>query len=295
METRNQPSGAPELESHFAPIRVSAVALRVRDLGRVSRFYRDVVGLETIRDDGRTLSLGVEGAALVRLNEDAASLPQPAGAPGLFHTAFVLPTRADLGRWLRHAAAVGLRIEGAADHLVSEAVYLSDPEGNGIEIYRDRPRVEWPREGGRLRMANARLDVEGLLALGPGTEPQDAFAMPVGARVGHVHLNVTDLGSAAETIERGWGFDEMCRYPGALFFATGGYHHHIATNVWSARGPITRDPRWAGLDHVQLEAADRIAYDDLARRWHAAGGAVEEDRASVTALGGLRFDLAVAA
>jgi len=279
------------LESHRAPVHVASVALRVRDIDRVGTFYRDVVGLSVIGDEGRTLTLGKDGVVLLALVEDPQATRPPPGTPGLFHTAFVLPERWHLGAWLGAAARAGWRIDGAADHLVSEAVYLADPEGNGVEIYRDRPRAEWPRDGDRIRMANARLDLHELMALAdePLAQP---YGAPSGAGVGHVHLSVANLEEASAVLIDRWGFDDMCRYPGARFLSTGGYHHHIAVNIWNARGKLHRERESAGLESVSLQATDRHAFATLAGRWTAAGGSASADHASIETLGGLRFKLA---
>jgi catechol 2,3-dioxygenase len=150
----------PLLESHRSPVHVEAVALVVRDLDRVTRFYRDVIGLSVLSETGGSVTLGNDGVDLVTLHSDPQAPAPPEGAPGLFHTAFLLPERRHLAQWVRTAMANTWAIEGMADHLVSEAFYLSDPEGNGIEIYRDRPRAEWTFDtNGKVRMANERIDV----------------------------------------------------------------------------------------------------------------------------------------
>jgi catechol 2,3-dioxygenase len=285
----SQKADQQTLESHRAPIHVASVSLRVRDLDRVARFYCAVLGLQVLVDGGSEVALGNDGVPLLTLIGDTQAAAPARGAPGLFHTAFVLPERRDLALWLRKAIAEGWRVGGASDHLVSEAIYLDDPEGNGIEIYRDRPRAEWPREGGDIRMATLRLDVESLLALAPEPPATGAYALPAGARIGHVHLSVAALPDASRELNERWGFDEMCRYPGAIFFATGGYHHHLAGNVWQATGVKSRDPGWAGLDRVTLQATDRAAFDALAKRWRQDAGA---EAPQLTALGGLNFALA---
>ncbi len=281
---------SPVLESHRGPLHVGMVALRVRDVERVAQFYDNVIGLSSIEAGPDMALLGNDGVPLLRLERDAKAERAPSHAPGLFHTAFVLPQRADLGAWLATAAANRWRIEGAADHLVSEAVYLSDPEGNGIEIYRDRPRAEWPHRGERVHMSNDRLDIEGLLALGRGRTPGPTYRMPRGARVGHVHLKVTDLPEARDVIAERWGIAEMCLFPGAAFFGAGGYHHHLATNIWSADGrPVAGGP-WLGLKELTLQATDRAFFDQVAGRWLAAGGQPEGEGAVIESLG-IRFAL----
>ena len=152
-DVRHDALTAPDPLS-VAPICVASVALTVRDLDRMTRFYREAVGLELIEQQPDAVQLGAGGVAFLELLHRPDLLPRDPTAAGLYHTAFLLPSRADIGRWLAHVAHLGLRLDGAADHLVSEAVYLHDPEGNGVEIYADRPRAEWRWEGGQVLMAN---------------------------------------------------------------------------------------------------------------------------------------------
>ncbi|APX83439.1 glyoxalase [Methylorubrum extorquens] len=190
-----------------------------------------------------------------------------AAGAGLFHTAFLLPTRADLGAWLRHADEAGITLTGAADHLVSEAVYLNDPEGNGIEIYVDRAssELQWSRDGSVV-MRNERLDRGGIVAA--ADRPWDG--LPAGACVGYVHLQVGDL-DATECFYAGLlGFDVMCRYPGALFLGSGGYHHQLAGNVWNSRAAPVRADGTTGLAEVTL-VADGEASERVRSRFRDAG------------------------
>jgi catechol 2,3-dioxygenase len=180
----------PVLESHRSPVHIETVTLIVRDLGRVTQFYRDIIGLTVMRETGHQIDLGNDGVTLLTLIGDPHASLAPDGAPGLFHTAFLLPERRHLGQWLRKAMDNGWALEGMADHLVSEAFYLSDPEGNGIEVYRDRPRTEWTYDGDKVRMANARLPVPELLALAADDGPGKTYRMPRGARIGHVCICV---------------------------------------------------------------------------------------------------------
>ena len=230
------------------PIAISAVTLAVRDLDRVAGFYQDAIGLAVIETGPDSVWLGAGGRKLLQLLHRPDFLPVDPGAAGLFHTAFLLPTRADLGRWLRHATAHHLPIEGAADHLVSEAVYLTDPEGNGIEIYADRPRTAWRWEGSQVVMANARLDLAALMAL----DDQPSTGAPPGTTIGHVHLQVGDVAAAEPFYTAGLGLAVTRRWPQALFLSTGGYHHYIALNTWRSQGAGPRDPARAGLAAVTL-------------------------------------------
>jgi len=257
------------------PLRIGAVALTVRDLDRTAAFYRDVIGLEVLARADGTESLGVGGAAFLELIQRPDLLPDDPAAAGLYHTAFLLPSRVDLGRWLVHWGERHQPLDGAADHLVSEAVYLHDPEGNGIEVYADRPRSQWRWSGEarerRVDMTNGRLDIEGLV----GEARTPWLGAPEGTRIGHVHLRVGDISEAERFYGGVLGMDVVRTRPGAVFLSTGGYHHHLAANTWQSAGARRRDPRRAGLASVTLEAADRATLARIAR--HAGDAALDED------------------
>jgi catechol 2,3-dioxygenase len=192
--------------------------------------------------------LGVDGRPLVELREDPAARRASPREAGLFHTAFLMPDRAALARWLGHAATSGLRLQGASDHLVSEAIYLADPEGNGIEVYTDRPRTAWYDENGAVKMATEALDLNALLRVAdrPWT------AAPEGLVIGHVHLQVGSIPEAENFYTGTLGLPVMARYPGASFYGSGGYHHHIASNVWNSRGAASRSYPATGLAELTL-------------------------------------------
>jgi catechol 2,3-dioxygenase len=232
-----------------APIRIGRVALRVRDLATVSRFYQDIIGLRLLEDTPNRAVLGTGRRPLLVLEGDPALRPRDPREAGLFHIAFLLPSRADLGRWFAHAGASGIRLDGASDHRVSEATYLADPEGNGIEVYTDRPPSLWPRQDGAIAMTTEPLDAADLLAAGEGA----AWAgMPEGGMMGHVHLQVGDTAEAERFYRDRLGFDVTCRYPGASFFGSGGYHHQLAANVWNSAGAGPRTTNMTGLASVEL-------------------------------------------
>jgi catechol 2,3-dioxygenase len=159
-----------------------------------------------------------------------------------------MPDRAALARWLRHAADTGLRLQGASDHLVSEAIYLADPEGNGIEVYADRPRTVWHDANGAVKMATEALDLNVLLR----AADRPWTAAPEGLVVGHVHLQVGSIPEAEAFYAGTLGLPVIARYPGAAFFGSGGYHHHIATNVWNSRGAGPRNYPVTGLAELTL-------------------------------------------
>lgn len=244
------------MHSSATPLEIGHVALVVNDLARVSAFYRDVIGLAPLGGDGETERLGAGGRLLVELRADPAARRASPQEAGLFHTAFLLPDRDSLGRWLRHAAAARVPLQGASDHLVSEALYLADPEGNGIEIYRDRPRGEWPYRDGTIRMATERLDLPALAAAARGPWA----GMPEHGVVGHVHLQAGDLDKAAAFLDGALGFAQTARYPGATFHGSGGYHHHLAANIWNSRGATERRFPATGLAEVAvLAGADLLS------------------------------------
>jgi catechol 2,3-dioxygenase len=226
---------------------VDGVVLQVADLDRSLHFYQDVLGLQVLEQADRRAALGAQGSdrALVRVVERRGAHPAGRRARlGLFHFAILLPDRAALARLVRHLSGTGIHI-GAGDHLVSEAFYLSDPDGLGIEVYVDRPRETWRRIGRELRMATDPVDVPGLLAAAGDAE---WTGMPPGTVMGHVHLHVGELDQAAAFYGDGLGFDRTTwSYPGALFLGAGGYHHHVGVNTWAgANAPAP------GVDDARL-------------------------------------------
>lgn len=257
--------------SHSALVRPARTTLVVRDLDRVARFYREVVGLHHVDAERDQVQLGAAGATLLELVRRPDADLQPQGFAGLFHTAFLLPSRADLGRWLRRAIDVGIAFDGAADHHVSEALYLTDPEGNGIEIYADRPRESWQWSGDQVQLTTEPLDVQGLIAAGGSAAP-DAARVPDLTVIGHIHLRVGGIPQAEVFYRDVLGLEVTARRPGATFYATGGYHHHVATNSWLSRNAPKRSGTTTGLASFELEATDDSSFNALAERLLAAGG-----------------------
>lgn len=247
------------------PIRIGRVTLAVRELERVADFYRSALGLQDVaRGDDRIL-LGVGDDGFLQLLGRPTARVVPGSASGLFHTAFLLPTRGDLGRWLEHAASIGLQLEGASDHGVSEAVYLSDPEDNGIEVYVDRPREEWPIRDGGLQMTTQRLSLPDVLQAAGSTS---WTGVPTRTHVGHVHLRVGDLSAATRFYRDVLGLELMVQLPSAAFLSSGGYHHHIAANVWHSRGSGLRAHDEAGLASIEWHARDPHSIELIAARAH---------------------------
>ncbi len=219
--------------------RVGAVRLQVSHLDQSLDYYETVLGLERLARDAGTASLGAEdGTPLVHLVEKPGIKPVPRrGAFGLYHFAILLPDRAALGRFARHIGDLGVSI-GMADHLVSEALYLTDPDGLGIEVYADRPRATWRHRGRELAMTSDPLDIRSVIEAGGGV-PWDE--MPAGTTMGHMHLHVGSLAEAEAFYHAALGLDKLVwSYPGALFLSAGGYHHHLGINTWSP-GPAAQD------------------------------------------------------
>ncbi|MDQ0510374.1 VOC family protein [Ancylobacter amanitiformis] len=254
-----------------AGLAMGAVRLRVRDAARASTFYTGTLGLTAMAGDSDGIvRLGAGGRVLIELEERRDARPRPPGTTGLFHVAILVPDRAALAVALRRLVARRIAI-GASDHIVSEALYLDDPDGNGIEIYRDRPAGDWRWENGTVAMATDHLDGRGLLNEAPAAIPLDA-KLPAGTRIGHVHLQVGDLARARRFYVEHVGFEVTTdRYPGALFVSAGGYHHHLGLNIWQSRGggPAPQDS--VGLVHYAVELPDAAAVEALRVRLEAAG------------------------
>ena len=251
---------------------IGTVRLRVADHDDLTTFYERVIGLEAVEREGDVTSLGAaDGEPLIELVGAPDAPPPPSFSTGLFHLAILVPDRAELARSLQRVAAAGWRLTGASDHLVSEALYLQDPEGNGIEIYRDRPREEWRRNGDELAMATLPLDLESVLGeLDPGE--RQANGMPGGTTMGHVHLQVADIPAAERFYNRALGLDVMVRsYPGALFLAAGGYHHHLGLNTWQSEGAPPPPEGALGLDRYELVLPNAAERDSAADRLADAG------------------------
>jgi catechol 2,3-dioxygenase len=218
---------------------VGAVRLQVSDLRRSLAYYEKVLGFRVPARTGSTAALAAHGddRVLVWLHEKKGVTSAP-GAIGLYHFAILVPDRAELGRFSAHLARLDARV-GMADHLVSEALYLWDPDGLGIEVYADRPKEEWQQDGRQLVMTTDTLNVRSLLAAAGGRE---WAGMPAGSTIGHVHLHVGDLPTAEAFYHRALGFDKtVWDYPGALFMSAGGYHHHLGTNTWAPGPPVRPD------------------------------------------------------
>ena len=233
-------------------MRMGAVHLTVGDLARSLDYYENAIGLRVHGRDNGTARLGAGGEDLLVLTEQPGAQPAD-GYSGLFHFALLVPTRTDLGRWLKHAAREGVPLTGMSDHAVSEALYLRDPDHHGIEIYADRPRETWEGKVGEL-MTTMPLDTVDLVR-GIDDEPFDGLAE--GTTMGHVHFCVADVPATVE-FYRGLGFDVMAqRGDEAAFLASNGYHHHVGANTWQSRGaPYAPDDRARVIRATILGAAE---------------------------------------
>lgn len=236
------------------PVSVSRVGLRARNAGALAEYYRELLGFDEISRDGAEIVLGARGRALLVIESDPAATAENPRTAGLFHTAFLLPSRADLGRWVKSAIEKRLPVDGASDHVVSEALYLTDPEGNGIEIYADRARNDWKWNGGQIAMATNPLDIQGLVGAVPASDAEWNGA-PENTVVGHVHLRVGDPGEAERWWNSEMGFDTVAKYGrAAVFLSSGGYHHHIGANSWQSAGAGRRQAGSTGLSWVEMRS-----------------------------------------
>ena len=223
------------------------------------------------RSTGDTVRLGAGGVVFLELQHRADSTPDDARTAGLYHTAFLMPTRGDLARWVLRIAQNRVPVTGVSDHLVSEAIYLDDPEGNGVEVYSDRAPETWRRNGDRIEITTDPLDIDDLVrAAGDDTYE----AAPAGLRVGHVHLRVGDVAQAEAFYRDTLGLTVTRSRQGASFMSSGGYHHHIAANVWHSRGAGPRETNRAGLGWFSFEATDQATLDTTAARLKTAGASV---------------------
>ncbi|AUV81065.1 glyoxalase [Salinigranum rubrum] len=234
------------------------IALRVGDVDGLLPFYADVLGFDVDRT-GDTTVLSAGGTPLVLLNEDSDAPSRPSDAAGLFHLAIRVPSRAALGDVLSRVDGSSYSLSGASDHLVSEALYLRDPEGNGVEVYRDRPREEWTFEGERVKMDTLPLDLD---ALGDAATGASADRLPDETDLGHVHLEVSSLGESRAFYVDTLGLNVRTEsYPGALFVAAGDYHHHVGSNTWNGRRTPAGDHR--GVEWFEFLVPDAAQVDAL--------------------------------
>lgn len=247
-------SGGGPTFANRTPMRIGMVTIRVRKLDTVTDYYRDVLGLAVMERSATGAVLGAGGVKLLALEARPDAANEARNAAGLYHTAFLMPTRKDLARWLVNAAIHKVPLSGFADHRVSESVYLDDPEGNGIEVYADRDPSLWQWSDGTVTMATDQLDIDNLVAL-TNTSVSEYAKAPDGLRIGHVHLRVGDLAKADGFYRETLGFDPTRARGGAAFLSSGRYHHHLGLNVWQSAGAGRRNEAATGLAWFSLEIA----------------------------------------
>jgi catechol 2,3-dioxygenase len=259
---------------------IGLVTLRVADLERSLAFYEKVLGFRPIEQTAETVTLGAQdGVPLLVLQELLDAPPQPYRSTGLYHVAILLPSRPDLGRALLRLAEAGLEI-GQGDHLVSEALYISDPDGNGLEVYRDRPRESWQWPGGMVQMGTDPVDLRSLIEEGRRDEAQWQV-LPAGTRIGHMHLRVGDIQEAEHFYHDILGFDITARIPSALFVSAGGYHHHIGMNTWQSQGAGSAPQNTAGLQSFVIALPNRAALTEVRERLVAHNVPIQEQESGI--------------
>lgn len=251
------------------------VHLNISDFDKSLPFYQEVLGFRVHHREGDTAYLGAGEADILVLTERHGAA-HPGFATGLYHFAVLVPSRLHLARSLKRLAATEYPLQGFADHLVSEAIYLADPDGNGIEIYRDRPRTEWYDAQGKIKMASDPLDVRGVLAELNGNDGAWS-GLSAGTKLGHMHLQVANVGAAQEFYTNILGFDLIMRYgPSAAFISAGGYHHHIGMNTWNSAGAPPPPPESIGLRNYVVRLPNLEELGKVLDRVHAAGVPIEE-------------------
>ncbi len=248
---------------------IGYVHLQVSNLERALRFYETLVGLKRVFQDGNTVYLSASGKPPIHiiLSEFSGARPKPARSTGLYHTAIRFPSRRELAKVFFRLYRNNVAFQGFSDHLVSEAIYLADPDENGVELYSDRPRKEWAMKDNQVQMATEPLDLDKLVAE-LSEDDKSANVVGLGTDIGHVHLHVSDLKSSEDFYANLLGFDVTQRsYPGALFLSAGGYHHHIGVNVWAGRGAPPPPAEAAGLLRTGIHVPTAKALAALERRF----------------------------
>jgi len=262
---------------------VGALSLTVSDLIQSLEFYRREIGFELMDHKQGSATLGAGGRPLLHLAEAPGARPWPRGGrsyTGLYHFAILVPTRADLGAWVKHWLDLGHPI-GQGDHLVSEALYLEDPDGHGIEIYRDRPRDQWTWENGRVVMGTGEVDIRGMIEEAE-REGKVFRGLPAGTRLGHMHLQVGNIPEAERFYNQILGFDIVAAMPTALFLSAGGYHHHIGMNTWHSLGGDRAPDDSVRLNFFTIDLPSKDALSEAVARLEAANVALRRENGRVT-------------
>ncbi|MBT2727276.1 VOC family protein [Bacillus sp. ISL-75] len=259
---------------HQAPnIYVGEVNIKVKNLDFAITFYQNIMGFQVLEKLDRKAVLTTDGKTpLLTLEQPKDVVAKTGRSSGLYHFAILLPSRADLSGFLRHMIQTGYPL-GAADHYVSEALYLNDPDGNGIEVYRDRPSSEWRWNNGLVEMATEELDGNGIIA----ESDAEWSGLPAGTVMGHIHLHVSNLKKAEEFYTKGLGFEIVSYYPQAAFLSTGRYHHHIAINTWQGEGAATPPKNSVGLNWYTLVFPDEATRENVLKQLKQLGAQISEE------------------
>lgn len=271
----NQETETTEVVLHPAT-KMGLVTIAVVSLERSISYYTERLGFTLIERTAQNALLGeAAGHPLLALVQQEHARPQPAYTTGLYHFAILVPTRLDLGRVLAHLAETRTPLAGYADHLVSEALYLSDPDGNGIEIYRDRPRENWNWEEKLVVMASDPIDIRGLLDEARNN-PAPWTGLPAGTTIGHMHLRVASIAEAEQFYHSVLGFTVTQKLPGALFVSAGGYHHHMGLNTWQSQGAPRPPQESVGLRFFTIHLPNEQELATVVARLHAANWPIDQ-------------------
>ncbi len=250
-----------------ADTRIARARLRVGDLGRSLAFYRDLLGLEVTREEGNTLTL--RDLLVLEERPGIARRPFRPATTGLYHVALLVPDRRALGRALLGLRQASYPLRGMSDHAVSESLYLDDPDGNGLEIYADRPKSMWPVRDGVVQMTVDPMDVAGVVAAGR-EQPEPWTGLPRGTVLGHLHFTVGELEPSVVFYRDVIGFDVMMQVPSLVAVSAGGYHHHLNLNTWAGEHAPQDSDRVAGLSGWELRVPEEGARRALRERLQAA-------------------------
>ncbi len=284
QETQNLTQNATHVPSLHPAVEVGTVTLKVANLERSLKFYTQLIGLELFKQDGHTAVLGAGNRPILLLEEVPGSTRLARNVTGLYHAAILFPTRHSLAVKIQQIASINYPL-GAGDHLVSEAFYLDDPDGNGLELYADRPRSTWKWAGTQVQMATDPIDFDSLFAeIKPNDPALNNPAAPAGTKLGHMHLRVGNISKARAFYHDVLGFDIVAHMPSALFISAGGYHHHIGMNVWESNGGKPTPENSAGLREFSISLPDQAEFDRLMHQIEAAGISVERNGESALVL-----------
>lgn len=260
-----------------AELRLGYVHLTISNLDRSLAFYQNVLGFQLHRRSGDTAYLGAGGGDLLALTERP-NATRARRTTGLYHFAILVPSRRELAQVIRRVSETRTPAQGASDHLVSEALYLADPDGNGIEIYRDRPRADWPQLNGAVRMDTLPMDIDGVMSE-LDRQPGDWTGLDAGTVLGHMHLHVRNIPEALAFYREVLGFDLIMSMDTALFMSAGGYHHHIGLNTWGTLNAPPAPIDSIGLRYFTIQLPDQSGIDAVIARARSAGATIEDHAA----------------